>query len=151
MALEFRIADKPAATTSTVNHAMAALWNPSTTVQLRVDVIEICTTTAVAIEVAVRRISARGTPGSSVTSTINNAHGQEVAPPSGAILDKAAYSVQPTAIANDLCRFQLPAAIGSAMIWQFREPIEINPGQGLALVSVVAALAAPVVSFGWDE
>jgi hypothetical protein len=131
----------------------AALWNPSSTQYIHLREIWLFKTTATVDNHAPYRITTRGTPGSTVTPNANNCHGQtKVAPASGALLDLAAYSVQPTIGTPALVRANLPAAIGSGSIWIFNEPYVIAPGEGVAIATPVAViLQASDISFFWDE
>lgn len=76
-----------------------ALWNPSSTRRIKIIEMGMFVTDFSGIagqSIYVARISARGTPGSSVTPDADNADDFSSAPPSGAILDLADYTVLPT-------------------------------------------------------
>jgi hypothetical protein len=142
-----------AATAATAGHAVAGLWNPSTTQRLHVVQIHIGVTAATAAVPALRRATARGTAGASTTSAIENDWERIVAPPSGAILDVAAYSAQPTLETNELLGMQTPAAIGSGVVWVFEpKAITIPASSGLVIVTSTA-VAFPIsrIGFVWDE
>lgn len=145
---------KTAATAATIDVAIAALWNPSTVRSLYVKEIQVFKQTAgAADEPLIRRITARGTPTSTVTPTIRNDYDNDIAPPSGALLDLA-YSAQPTMTAAEaLFGTVQPASIGTGMIWVFGgDGIRVPAGAGLAIVTGIA-LAFPVsrITFAWGE
>jgi hypothetical protein len=51
-----------------------------------------------------------------------------------------------------LARAALPATIGEGFTWKFSEPLEIGPGQGLAIFTPVAVILQPSdFTFIWDE
>jgi hypothetical protein len=129
------------------------LWNPSSTKKIKVREIWVFKTVATADNHAIQRATARGTPGSTITPDASNClETPRIAPQSGALLDLAAYTVQPTLTGVILARANLPAAVGSGFIWVFAEPIEIPPGEGLALITPVAVILQPSdITFVWDE
>jgi hypothetical protein len=150
----YAVGGRSAATAATANNCAAALWNPHATKSIKVREIWVFKTVATADNHALQRITARGTPGSTVTPDANSSFDCPlVAPQSGALLDLAAYTVQPTLAGGvPLARANLPAAIGSGFIWVFAEPIEVNPGTGLAIITPVATILQPSdFTFVWDE
>lgn len=142
------------ASNGTANHGVAALWNPHATQRLRVREIGLVAAAApgAGSTILVARISARGTAGSTVTPTIASAHNRGIDRPSGALLDLATYSVQPTVDGIALRGWVLAAVAASGVILPFRDGIEIPPGAGLAIVNG-AAIAVPAsdVYFEWEE
>ena len=146
-----RLADKTAATAATAGHAVAALWNPATAYRLEVTEVHFFAVVAGAYEISLRRSTTRGTAGSSVTSSIVNDVDRQIAPPSGAILDKAAYTAQPTLEANELAHAALPSAIGAGVIWTFPDGISVPAGNGLVLVTVTGVATTLAVAFAWTE
>jgi hypothetical protein len=150
----FTIGAAPGTTAATIDHAIAQLWNPSSAVHLFVTQVHAVKITATGLNILVlRRSSARGTAGSTITPTAINDHGHRLAPPSGALLDLAAFSVQPTLDALNLFNWALPAAIGSGVIWTFAEPIRVQAGDGLVLTqgNAVASDVGGRVTFSWME
>ena len=144
---------RTAATAATANVAGCALWNPHASIRLRVYEIWWCKTVATVDNLALVRISARGTATSSITAVQANETDYAGAPTSGAILD-VTYSAQPTIISSTapLMRWNLPAAVGSGAIWSFPEEIEIPAGQGLAIITPPAVILQPAdVTFRWAE
>lgn len=142
----YRVAGKTAATAATLNHAVAGVWNPHATDRVRIQELKVCITAATACEPTIFRVTARGTPGSTVTPLIAQSDGRDVGPVSGFLLDLAAYTVQPTldgAVALE--KWWLPAAIGAGMMWVFNDPIVVGPGAGIVLVTGTA-VAFPVSS-----
>ncbi len=151
----YRIGGRSVATAATANHAYAQLWNPHTTSRIDVQEIHIAVTAAVVSNYGLLRSpTTRGTAGSTVTPTIESSDGRDVAPPSGTLLDLAAFTAQPalasaTAYMN---RWNLPAAIGAGMIWVFGDPIKVPPLTGLVVVTPVAVIGQPIdITFVWSE
>lgn len=100
-----------------------------------------------------KRSTARGTPGSTVTPDIDN-HGERAAAPvSGALLDLSAFTVQPTLDASELGpEFQAAAAAASAFMYDIPGGIVIPPGTGLVIAQIVAiAYVASTIHFCWFE
>jgi hypothetical protein len=154
--MRYSIGARTVATAAAADHAGAALWNPHASVRLEVVALEWFKTVATVDNLAIVRLSARGTAGSTVTPGAQSGIVTQAVPPSGALLDLAAYSVQPTIIGTGTARYirrtNLPAAIGSGVMWMFTEPIEIPPGQGLAVITPAAVILQPAdVSFEWKE
>jgi hypothetical protein len=143
-----------AATATTADVAIASLWNPDSTDSITVYEIGIFKTGAGAAgdSFYVERITTRGTAGSTVTPDADNAWGNLVAPPSGALLDLASYSVQPTSSTPPLFGFVAAAVAGSGIIWPTPRGIKIPPGAGLSIAQRVAtAWPASEVYFVWEE
>lgn len=153
MSQRYSIGGRSAATAATQNHVAAALWNPSTAFNIYVREIWITKTAAVVDNHAIAFITARGTAGSTATPDADNDYSRQNAPPSGALLDLAAYSVQPTLQSPPLTRNNLPATIGAFLFFDFRDvPVMVRPGQGLAIYTPVAVvLQASDFTFVWDE
>lgn len=142
-----------AATAATAGHAVAQLWNPHATLDLYVSQIGLSVTAATACIPALRRSSARGTAGASTTSARENDHAYGAAPASGAIVDVAAFSVQPTLIgSNEAHQAQVAAAIGSGWVFSIGRPIVVPAGTGLVIVTSTA-VAFPIsrLWFTWAE
>lgn len=145
---------RTAATAATANHAGAALWNASTTKSIFVTVISWSKTVATADNLGLVRITTRGTAGSTVTPVAQNDADFDQAPPSGALLDLAAYTVQPTISSATAYQFRwnLPATVGCGFILALPDVIEIPAGGGLCLVTPPATILQPAdVSFFWRE
>lgn len=143
---------RSAATAATANHAVTALWNPHATQRVRVAQIQMVAkgTPGAGEAYYMQRISARGTPGSTITPAITNHSRHCLAPPSGLLMDLSAYSVQPTLTGNIIgTRWVFPAVVGSAIILPFPRGIEIGPGAGLAVVHLDNT-AAPEFDITWD-
>lgn len=153
MGQRYSVSGRSAATAATLNHAAAALWNPSSAFNISVREIWIVKTVATADNHAIAFITTRGTAGSTVTPDIDNDYARQSPPPSGALLDLAAYSVQPTLQSPPLARRNLPATVGSALYFDFRDyPILVRAGQGLCVYTPVATiLQASDFTFTWDE
>jgi hypothetical protein len=148
---------KTAATVATIDHAVCGIWNPHATKGVFIKTIEAFILAATACEPALRRGSARGTPGSSVTVAREHDEMYGAAPQSGLILDLAAYTVQPTllgtTVGNKLGSTNFGAVIGAGIMWEFRDPgIFIPAGAGLFVVTVTAvAFPASDVNVRFDD
>jgi hypothetical protein len=114
----------------------AELWNPHSTITLFVKEIHWFKTVATVDNASVQRSTAKGTAGSTVTPTIASSFSRGVDRPSGATLELATFSAQPTLEGVPLLRANFPAAIASGAMWSFRnQPIEIPPGAGLCIAT----------------
>jgi hypothetical protein len=154
MALDvYRVAGRSAATAATIDHVAAALWNPSTGKRIILLEIHLAKTVATVDNQGIQRITTRGTPGSTVTPDIDNDDNASLAPVSGALLDLAAYTVQPTLAGPNKQRWNLPAAIGAGVMWVFgTEGLTIPAGTGIAVVTPVAVIHQPGDwTFVWRE
>jgi hypothetical protein len=129
-----------------------ALWNPHSTVRMKVVEIAYSKTAATVDNPAIQQSSTRGTQTVTVTPDIDNSWERDLSPPSGALLDLD-YSADPTLQGPHLKVWNLPAAIGSGFIFSFPAPgIIIPPGTGLAITTHVAvALQIADVTFTWVE
>lgn len=150
----YSVRGRTAATAATADHGVATLWNPHSTKRIRVLEFGLCCTAApsAGASIYLRRASARGTPGSTVTPAIQHAHGRDIAPPSGALLDLATYSVQPTFETGGFMGWVFAAVAASGLIYPIPRGIEVPPGAGLSMVTA-AAVAIPIseVWFQWEE
>ena len=151
--MAFRVSGRSGATAATDAHALFAIWNPHSTARLRVLDSHINATVApgAGAGLELRRITARGTAGSTITPTIENDDARAVAPPSGALLDLAVYSVQPTVVAaaGALFSWTYAAVAASGLIVPFGTGIEVPPGTGLAWLNT-SAIIFPISEVGWS-
>ena len=141
------------ATAATADHVICSLWNVSSARPLWLQELHVFKTTAGAADIPkIRRHTTKGTVGSTITPTIVNNLARDIAPVSTCEFNLAAFSAQPTFEALDLYSAVLPAVIGSGMMWQFRDPIRIPGGAGVAICTG-SALAFPVsrVTAVWSE
>lgn len=134
----FYIRGFTAATAATASHVIASIWNPGTVAGRRVSLVEAGIFKAGAgaanDSVFLARITARGTAGSSLTATAANAGENDSAPPSGLILDLAAFTVQPTLQAAPyLTGWVAPAVAGGGIILPVPRTIVIPAGTGIAI------------------
>jgi hypothetical protein len=133
-----------AATAATDAHAIAAIWNPSAT--KRIELVEFGIVAVAAPGAGagflLRRMTARGTPGSTITPTAEHAYARDAPPDSGFLLDLATYSAQPTLAAGELGpAWVLAAVIGSGLIYQLGgRTLSIPPGTGIAIVNRAAII-----------
>ena len=152
--MPYRVNGVTVASAGTVDHGVAGLWNPHATLSIKVVEISVVAGAAPAAGsgVELRRASARGTAGATVTPAIQQNDARSLAPPSGALLDLATYTVQPTVEAGGLWNWILGAVIGSGFIYPIPRGISVLPGAGLALVNR-AGIVVPAceVTFVWTE
>ncbi len=137
---------RTAATAATANHAIFGIWNPHATQRIKLIQFALFKGAAGAAgdSFRFRRATARGTAGSTVTPDIDHHSQQGIAPPSGFLLDLAAYSVQPTLDASEIGPGWTAAAVAAAgIVYPLPGGIEIKPGEGLVCAQV-AATAWPV-------
>ena len=131
------------ATAATADHAIWALWNPHATQRIKLINFAMFArgaAPAAGFNTRLRRISARGTAGSTVTPGISSHSTRGAAPVSGALLDLAAYSVQPTLDGIDLAPgFVFAAVQASGLVYPVPGGLEIGPGAGIACIQVQAA------------
>jgi hypothetical protein len=138
------------ATAATVDHAIAAIWNPDANRRIWAHEVSIFAAAApgAGSGFELRRITARGTAGSTVTPDADNAHEANVAPASGFLLDLATYSAQPTLATPPLgLGFVFAAVAASGIVMPLRR-IMIPAGTGLALVNR-AAIIVPACEVSW--
>lgn len=152
----YSVRGRNAATAATADHALFGIWNPHATQRIKVLSVAIFAQGAAPAgghSCRLRRITARGTAGSTVTPGISAHSTRGVAPVSGVVLDLAAYSVQPTLDTTDLgFGFTFAAVQSSGLIYPIPGGIEIGPGAGLAAIQVPAtAFVASEISFTWLE
>lgn len=134
-----------AATVGTADHVICAVWNPSGTkrIELRELGLFVLTAPAANAGLYLRRITARGTPGSTATPTAANGYDNDAVPDSGFLLDLAAYSVQPTLAAAPGMGLALALAgvIGAGLLYPIPGGIlSIPPGAGVALCNRAAVI-----------
>lgn len=140
----YMVNGKTAATAATIDHAIATVWNPHASRTMKVLECHVFKQAAgAADEPVIRRITARGTAGSTVTPGSINEATQLAAPVTGFLLDLAAFTGQPTIAAGNLYGAVIPATIGSGMVWVFATPIMVPAGAGVGLFTGIG-LAFPV-------
>jgi len=100
-----------------------------------------------------KRSTARGTPGSTVTPDIDNHSERSVAPVSGALLDLALFAIQPTLNASELGPECQPGNLaGAGLMYDIPFGIVIPPGTGLVIAQITAlAFPASGIGFTWYE
>ncbi len=138
------------ATAVTDAHAISAIWNPHATKRISARMLAAFAAAAPGAGAGfeLRRITARGTAGSTVTPAIAQAHDRGAAPVSGFLLDLAAYTVQPTLEAVALGLGFVFAAVAASGIVMPLDDIEIGPGAGLAMVNR-AGIIVPALEVTW--
>lgn len=142
--MSHRVGGRSAATAATADHAAAAIWNPHASISLFVKEIAVVKTVATADNHGLIRTTTRGTAGSTVTPDADNDDNRRGTNGPGALLDLAAFTVQPTLQTPYLARSNLAAAIGAGFIWVFDESgIEVPAGTGLAIVTPPAVILQP--------
>lgn len=131
-----------AATAATATHVIAQLWNPGTLAGRRIKVVEVWIYKAGAgaanDSLYLNRTSARGTAGSTVTPDVDNSSEFDSAPPSGALLDLAAFTGQPTLSSPGMIGWVAPAVAGAGISIPIPRGIIVPPSAGLAIVQRAA-------------
>jgi len=151
---DFSVRGLTAATAATADHAICALWNPDSLKRIKVFEMGIFKTAVgtAADSLYVARITARGTAGSTVTPDVDNAWDADDIPASGALLDLAAYPVQPTLGTPRMWGWVASAIAAAGVIWPTPRGISIPPGTGLALCQRAATIwPVSEVYFCWEE
>lgn len=153
--MAYRVNGVSVATVATDAHAVASIWNPHTTQRIKITELSLVAIAApgAGAGVELRRITTRGTPGSTVTPTITSDDSRMLAPPSGALLDLAVFTAQPAldgAVSD--WGWVLGGVIGAGFIYPFANGLIVPPGAGIAIVNR-AAIVTPAceVSFVWKE
>lgn len=138
----YAVDGRTAVTVNTAGHAIAQFWNAHTTKRIKVTEIGIFKTTVgtAADAIQLRRSTARGTAGSTVTPAIQQAYERDVAPPSGPLLDLAAFSAQPTLEAAGFRRWVAAAVAASGVVFPIPREIVIPPAAGLVIVQTAATI-----------
>jgi len=145
-----------AATAATANHVIAELWNPGTLSGRRIEVVEVAIFKAGAgtanDSIFLERTTAKGTSGSTVTPDADNAGQADSTPPSGATLELAAFTVQPTLASPGMYGWVAPAVAGAGIIIPIPRVIVIPAGTGLAIVQRAATIwPTSEVSFVFED
>lgn len=154
----YSVRGRSAATGGAANEAIAQLWNPHATQIIRLVGYTLESQVAPAAAgfiTHLRRTTARGTPGSTVTPDISNDSKRGAAPVSGALLDLAAFSVQPTydgTTSWDPFYFTVTNPTGFVSRRSGPAGWYIPPGSGIA-VSTPGAIVGNAfeVTFVWVE
>lgn len=152
----YSVNGRNAATAATADHAVWSFWNPHATQRIKVVSFGVFGNTAPAAGWAgrLRRITARGTAGSTVTPVITAHSTRGAAPVSGALLDLAAFSVQPTldTAPDQSLRFTFAAVAGSGIVYPIPGGIELGPLAGIAFIQVPAVASVAFDIFvSWLE
>jgi len=154
----YSLRGRNAATAATADHAIWTLWNPHATQVVKLIAFSMFAqsgTPASGFSCRLRRITARGTPGSTVTPGIANHSTRGVAPPSGVLLDLASFTVQPTLEPGSVdmgIGYTFAPANGSGLIYPIPGGIEIPGGAGLAMLQLPAAASVAFeISATWLE
>lgn len=146
----FSVGGLTVATAATDAHAICAIWNPDAAKRIWLHEVSCFAAAAPGAGAGfeIRRITARGTAGSTVTPDADNAHEDGDVPASGFLLDLATYSAQPTTATPPLSPgFVFAAVAASGIILPLRR-IAIPAGTGIALVNR-AAIVVPACEVGF--
>ena len=145
----FSVGGLTVATAATDAHAICAIWNPDGAKRIWLHEVSVFAAAApgAGSGFEIRRITARGTAGSTVTPDADNAHEDGDVPASGFLLDLATYSGQPTTATPAMQGFVFAAVAASGVILPLRR-IAIPPGTGIALVNR-AAIIVPACEVGF--
>jgi hypothetical protein len=142
------------ATGCDIGEAVAFLWNPSSTVALRLVFLGIGHAGATAgMSLRLSRIDGQGTGGTTYTADADDGFRPRAAPPSGAFMKMGNFTTSPTEVTPELWRITLHDAAANQhwnREWQKRSPLMVPAGSGLAIFSPVA-LTAVSSEWEWDE
>lgn len=129
-----------AATAATANHALACIWNPHATRRIRVVEVGVYKAGVGAANDSIYlcRITARGTPGSTITPDADNSSEGDATSPAGALLDLSAYTVQPTLASPGMYGWVAPAVAAGGITIPVPRGIAVLPGTGLAILQRAA-------------
>lgn len=134
---------RTAATVATADHAIFQVWNPHSTQRIKLiqwSIFKEAVGTA-ADGLRFRRSTARGTAGSTVTPDIDTHSERAIAPPSGFLLDLAAFSAQPTLDASELGQGWVASAVAaSGGVFAIPGGIVIPPGTGIVAIQTKATI-----------
>lgn len=154
----YSVRGRNAATVGTADHAIWGFWNPHSTQRIKLISFSMWAQSAApaaGYSARLRRISAQGTAGSTVTPNSSNDSRLGVAPVSGAVLNLAAYSVQPTLLASSVdfgLGFTFAAVQASGFVYPIPGGIEIGPGAGVAMIQVPATASVVFeITLTWLE
>ena len=140
----YTVRGRSAATVATADHVIAQVWNPHASARIKVVSFAIFKqggAGAAGDSLRLRRSTARGTAGSTVTPDIDTHSERAIAPPSGFLLDLAAFSVQPTLDTSDFgIGWTAPAVVGAGIVYPIPSGIVVPFGTGLVLVQVAATV-----------
>jgi hypothetical protein len=150
----YAVAGGSGATAAVINDVIGALWNPHATKSITVVSVTVSKLAGAAGQ-RIRAVTARGTPGSTITPDVDNDFDRLAAPASGAVLDLGPYSVQPT-VAGPADWMRIMPSVGTAVgtIQEFYFPrggLWIEAGSGMGLAQTGATSAQFDISFVWDE
>lgn len=144
------------ATTGTDAHAIAEIWNPSST--KRIWVVELAanaiTAPAAGAGLTLRRSTVKGTAAATVTPNAESSDERDAAPDSAFTLELGAFSGQPTLATGELgLAWMLAVVAGSGIVYPVSgKGICVPPGTGLCLVNRAAVIfPASEVSFVVDD
>jgi hypothetical protein len=115
----------------------------------RVREIGVFNTTATAVAIAVRRMTAVGTAGTGQTEVYNDDDAQTIL---ATVFDT--HTVTGTFVTGSIRAASLGAAIGSGIIWTFADPGLIIPagtGNGVVVVPLTGTGQICDVYFEWEE
>lgn len=118
-----------------------------TTARPRLREVGIFNTTATALAVALRRVSAAGTSGSAITAVYESDPAQ-----AALATPKDTWTVTPTFVTGNLRVASLGAAVGSGVIWTFDGLVVPNTtGDGIVIAILTGTGQICDVSLVWDE
>lgn len=123
---------------------------PSASVDISIVEVGVFNTTSTAVPVALRRITAAGTPGAATVTPLS----WSADAPAPTATPKDTWTVAPTFVTGALHVATLGAAIGSGMVWTFGDRgIRVAKGTGNGLVWVPWTGAGQILDWYvvWDE
>jgi hypothetical protein len=125
-----------AATAATADHCIFEIWNPAAARAIIVWELGIFKAGAGAANdsIYLRRSSARGTAGSTVTPALGNSSDNRAAPATAFVVDLAAFTVQPTLVALPaMWGWVAPAVAGAGITYPIPRGIQVPGGTGLCV------------------
>lgn len=147
----YSVGGRNAATSATIGNCVATLWNPHATKDIYVVRFSMAGVSSDG-KIELRPSTARGTPGSTVTPGIDNDAELLLAPISGALLDLAAYSVEPTLQSPARWRYAYGGNVAGGMAQiPLDNGVRVPAGTGVSLILLNNAADIKDLTFEWDE
>lgn len=143
---QFSVAGRTNAATTNVNDVHAQLWNPHSVRSLWVLEVETTRVDLVSGVPVLRlvRSSARGSgPGATVTPDLDNDFERGITPGTGAVLEVANFTTEPTLTGAPFGQSMMTAATaglqaGPMYQWGFPAGLRVPPGTGLCVAVTLA-------------
>jgi hypothetical protein len=154
----FSVRGFSATSANVANGALGGFWNPDSVQRVKVLEVSVfqAALTGVVSKKYLVRTTTRGTAGSTITPDADNAWEEEDIPASGALLDLAAYSVEPTLASPPMFGMCLVGAsslgAGFGYVWLMPSGLWLPPGTGLAICDQIGANGpTSEIYVAWEE